>query len=71
MKTAALAGLLAAGTSLAANAAAIDYHGNIEGLNAISITGKIDQGDAERFREVASTVTGYGGYSAQPGWPRR
>jgi len=54
-----LAGVLAASAVLsAASAATIKYEGNREGINAISITGRIDHGDAERFDEVAATVTG-------------
>jgi hypothetical protein len=58
MRTVAVAALLAAGITLAANAASIEYEGKIEGLNAISVNGKIDLGDADRFREIASTVSG-------------
>jgi hypothetical protein len=54
-----LVGILAASAALsAANAATIKYEGNREGINAISITGRIDHGDAERFDEIAATVTG-------------
>jgi hypothetical protein len=54
-----LAGVLAASTMVsAANAATIKYEGNREGFNAISITGQIDHGDAERFNEIATTLTG-------------
>jgi ATP-dependent protease ClpP protease subunit len=58
MKTFALAGMLAAGTVLAANAATIKYDRAVEGLNAISVTGKIEAGDAAQFQEIASTISG-------------
>lgn len=53
-----LAGVLAVSTALSANAASIKYEGNQNGVNAISITGQIDHGDADRFDEVAATVSG-------------
>ena len=57
MKTIALAGLLAASTSLAANAATIEYK-VIERLNVITVVGRIDRGDEYRFGSVASTIDG-------------
>src|SRR5689334_10623527 len=57
MKTIALAGLLAASTSLAANAATIDYK-VIERLNVITVIGRIDSGDEYRFENIVSTIDG-------------
>jgi hypothetical protein len=54
-----LTGVLAASTMVStASAATIKYEGNSEGVNAISIAGQIDHGDAGRFDEIAATLAG-------------
>jgi hypothetical protein len=53
-----LAGFLGASTALSASAATIKYEGNIEGLNVITVTDKIELGDAKQFEEIASTISG-------------
>ena len=53
----ALAGLFAASTTFAANAAMIDYKPD-DGVNVISITGRIESGDENRFEAIASTLNG-------------
>ena len=58
MKAAILASILAGSIILSANAATIKYEGIMEGLNVISITGQIAAGDADRFKEIATTLTG-------------
>src|SRR5690348_18421011 len=39
-----------------ADAASIVYKGNFEGLNAIAITGTIEEGDSDRFDIVAASL---------------
>lgn len=53
LATAGVLGLLA----MSANAATIEYHREPD-LNVISITGKIEQGDAAQFNRVAAPLTG-------------
>ena len=48
---------LAAGTLSSASAATIKYD-NDDGLNVVSVTGKIEVGDADRFNQLASGLTG-------------
>ncbi|HME20300.1 MAG TPA: hypothetical protein VKI44_02865, partial [Acetobacteraceae bacterium] len=54
----ACAGALAASTILSANAATIQYEDAVDGPNVVSITGEIERGDADRFNQVVSTLTG-------------
>jgi hypothetical protein len=57
MKTFALTAALAGSIALSANAAMIDYE-VIESVNVITVVGRIDKGDEDRFNTVASAIDG-------------
>lgn len=50
-----LAGLLATAT---AHAASIEYGSKVDGLNLITITGQIEEGDADKFNQVIAQLPG-------------